>query len=90
VENYSRIVLDIWQTVGRIHGYMNSSRSLNRRQVEQELAARKTDLTTFIKYGLAQGKSMEEIWMDLRQTTGVPFSVRTLYRWVDALEKAAS
>ena len=69
---------------------MNSSRSLNRLQVEESLAKRDTNLGSFIEAGQKQGKSMEEIWMDLRHITGVPFSVRTLYRWHEQLERAAS
>lgn len=63
--------------------------SLNRQQVEAELHRRNTDLKAFINAGLGQGKSMEEIWMDLRTLTGVPFSVRSLYRWADTLEVAS-
>lgn len=62
---------------------MKTSRSLHRTQVDEALAKRETDLASFIKAGADQGKSMEEIWMDLRHVTGVPFSVRTLYRWHD-------
>lgn len=60
--------------------------SLNRQQVDQALAARSTDLATFIQAGRQQGKSIEELADDLRHVTRVPFTVRTLYRWVDTLE----
>lgn len=63
--------------------------SLNRLQVDDALAKRNTDLGSFIKAGQSQGKSMEEIWFDLRAETGVPFSMRTLYRWADAVEVSA-
>ena len=69
---------------------MNSSRSLHRIQVDEALHRRDTTLADFIEAGQKQGKSMEEIWMDLRHISGVPFSVRTLYRWHEQLEKAAS
>ena len=57
--------------------------SLNQSQVEEALARRETTLSAFIEAGQRQGKSMEEIWMDLRHISGVPFSVRTLYRWAE-------
>lgn len=63
--------------------------SLNRMQVEAALAKRDTDLPSFIDAGQQQGKSMEEIWMDLRHISGVPFAVRTLYRWHDQLRKVS-
>jgi hypothetical protein len=63
--------------------------SLNRTQVEDALAKRDTDLLSFVEAGQRQGKSMEEIWMDLRHISGVPFSVRTLYRWADSLVRAS-
>lgn len=65
---------------------VQSSLSAHRLQVDQALARRGTDLPSFIKAGQQQGKSMEEIWMDLRHMTGVSFAVRTLYRWVGDLE----
>jgi IS30 family transposase len=68
---------------------MNSSRSLHRVQVDEALTKRDTTLEDFVSAGRTQGKNMEEIWMDLRQTTRVPFSVRTLYRWINDLEVTA-
>lgn len=68
---------------------MNRSSSLNRTLVTDALDKRDTTLADFVEAGQRQGKSMEEIWMDLRQLTGVPFSVRTLYRWVGNLEEAS-
>jgi hypothetical protein len=62
--------------------------SLNRQQVDQALANRGTSLPTYIEAGRAQGKSIEEIAKDLQDITRVPFTVRTLYRWVNKLEKA--
>lgn len=64
--------------------------SLNRQQVDQALAARGTDLATFIEAGKRQGKSIEEIAKDLQDITRVPFTVRTLYRWNDALERVTT
>lgn len=63
--------------------------SLNRQQVEAALESRGTNLPTFVEAGRNQGKTIEEVWMDLRTLTGVPFSVRTFYRWVDSLEKVS-
>lgn len=63
--------------------------SLNRTQVEEALADRNTTLPAFIEERLDAGKSMEDIWLELRNLTGVPFSTRTLYRWADSLEKAS-
>lgn len=63
--------------------------SLNRVQVEEALNQRGTSLAAFVEAGQQQGKSFEEIWLDLRNTTGVPFSVRTLYRWIAGLEVSA-
>lgn len=68
---------------------MNGSRSLNRTLVDKALTERGTDLETFIEAGRTQGKTLEEIWMDLRQLSGVPFAVRTFYRWAEKLEKAS-
>lgn len=69
---------------------VKTSLSSHRLQVDQALARRGTDLPSFIKAGQQQGKSMEEIWMDLRHTTGVSFAVRTLYRWADTLENVSA
>lgn len=68
---------------------MNSSISAHRLQVDQALTSRGTTLSDFIEGGRAQGKNLDEIWMDLRQATGVRFSMRTLYRWVETLEKVS-
>lgn len=80
----------MWQTVRMIHEIMNPSASLNRVLVDKALAKRDTDLLTFVEAGKTQGKSIEEVWMDLRQVSGVPFSVRTLYRWLDKEERATA
>lgn len=63
--------------------------SLNRQQVDEALETLGTDLATFIHGGQQQGKSIEQLAHDLQQVTGVPFTVRTLYRWVDKLEEAS-
>lgn len=69
---------------------MNDSRSLQRVLVDEALTKRDTNLAAFVKAGRVQGKSIEEIWIDLRQITGVSFTSRTLYRWLDAIEEKAS
>lgn len=69
---------------------VNSSLSAHRHQVDEALTERGTTLAEFVEGGKAQGKNLDEIWMDLRQATGVRFSMRTLYRWVNKLEKVAS
>jgi hypothetical protein len=61
--------------------------SLNRTLVDEALAVLNTDLAAFIE--ARQHKTLDEIWMDLRQATGVPFSVRTFYRWAEKLEVAS-
>lgn len=69
---------------------MNASRSYQRTLVDENLAKRGTDLAAYIKAGRAEGKSIEDIWLELRVITGVPFTSRTLYRWMDNLEARAS
>lgn len=64
--------------------------SLNRLQVDEALADRGTDLATFVESGRRQGKNVREIAEDLQDTTGVPLTYRTLYRWIDQLEEVAS
>lgn len=61
---------------------MNTSLSIHRHHVDEALAERGTNLIDFIEAGKRQGKNLDEIWMDLRQATGIRFSMRTLYRWV--------
>lgn len=68
---------------------MNASRSYQRVLVDEALTKRDTDLAAFVEAGRTQGKSIEEIWIDLRQITGVSFTSRTLYRWLDTLERAS-
>lgn len=63
--------------------------SLNRLQVDEALDARGTDLATFVESGRKQGKSIREIAQDLQDTTGVPLTYRTLYRWIDREEVAS-
>jgi hypothetical protein len=62
---------------------VKSSHSLNRRYVEAELSKRGSTLADFLAEGQAAGRSLEDLWVDLRNLTGVPFSVRTLYRWTE-------
>lgn len=69
---------------------MQTSRSATRKLVDQALERRDTDLPTFIQAGRRQGKTVEEMWIDLRNIAGIPISVRTLYRWAEELEEVAS
>lgn len=69
---------------------MNDSRSYQRTLVDENLARRGTDLGAYVEAGRAEGKSIEEIWLELRVLTGVPFTSRTLYRWLDSIEARAS
>lgn len=69
---------------------VQSSQSAHRLQVDQALAERNTDLAAFIEAGKAQGKTFDEIFMDLRHTTGVRFSMRTLYRWANRLDEVSA
>lgn len=68
---------------------MKSSRSLHRTLVDEALAEHNTTLGEFVATRRDEGKSVEEIWMDLRQLTQVQVSSRTLYRWIDDLEAVA-
>lgn len=68
---------------------MKNSRSLHRTLVDEALAGQDTTLAEFVSARQDEGKSVEEIWMDLRQATGIQLSSRTLYRWIDALEVVA-
>lgn len=63
--------------------------SLNRLYVEAELEKRGTTLADYLHRGQGQGKSIETLTYELRTLTGIPFSVRTLYRWADRLEQAS-
>ena len=63
--------------------------SLNREMVEQALSKRGTNLSSFVEAGRSQGKHLNEIAADLQNVTGVPFTTRTFYRWVDSLEKVS-
>lgn len=59
---------------------------LSRQAVDEALARRNTNFAAFVEGGRSQGKTIEEIWIDLRSVTGVLISVRTMYRWVEAIE----
>lgn len=63
--------------------------STARKVVDDALTRRDTDFRAFVEGGRSQGKTIEEIWIDLRSVTGVPIAVRTMYRWVEDLEKAS-
>lgn len=69
--------------------HQRSRPSATRKLVDEALDRRDTDLETFVSAGRTQGKSIEEIWLDLRNVTGVPFAVRTLYYWIEKLERAS-
>ena len=69
---------------------MNASRSYQRTLVDEALTRRDTTLPSFVEAGKVQGKSIEEIWLDLRNVTGVSFTSRTFYRWLEDLEEIAS
>jgi len=64
--------------------------SLNREMVDQALERRGTNFASFVEAGRMQGKYLNEIAADLQSLTGVPFSERTFYRWVDRLEEKVS
>ena len=68
---------------------MNNSQSVPRFLVDQALARKGTTLPDFIDGGRKQGKTIEQIHPDLVDATGVPFTVRTLYRWVNKLESVS-
>lgn len=68
---------------------VKTSQSVPRLLVEQALAKRGTDLAAYIEGGRKQGKTIEQIYPDLRETTGVEFNLRTLYRWAERLERAS-
>lgn len=61
---------------------MKGSRSLNRLQVDEALQKRDTDLEAFVRGGRDMAKTYEEIYADLCRITGVPFALRTFYRWI--------
>lgn len=69
---------------------MKTAQSVHRLHVDSALEDRGTSLEDFVAAGQKQGKSMEEIWMDLRHATGVRFSQRTLYRWVNRFDEEAA
>jgi len=65
-------------------------RSAVRRLVDERLQSRGTNLGAFLEQSKASGRTLEEAWIDLRKTTGIPFAVRTLYRWAEEFEEVAS
>ena len=69
---------------------MNASRSYQRSLVDEALAAQGSDLGAFVEAAKAQGKSIEEMWLELRRISGVAFTSRTFYRWIEGLEVRAS
>lgn len=71
--------------MGYCHEIMTTvQRSLHRRLVEDALAERGTTLEHYIDAGKERGKSVADIHHDLQTITGVPFNLRTLYRWLAA------
>jgi hypothetical protein len=57
-----------------------------RRLVDQKLDL---PLADWVDQRVQAGQSVSDVWADLRQTTGVPLSLRTLYVWLEN-EKQAS
>lgn len=65
-------------------------RSTRKYLIHTALADQDSDLERFVTDGLRNGKSVEDLWAELRDTTGVRFSLRTFQRWVaDIKAKAA-
>lgn len=69
---------------------VKTSQSVPRLLVEQALSKRGTTLEDYIEGGRKQGKTIEEIYAELSDTTGVTFSARTLFRWARELRQVAS
>jgi hypothetical protein len=57
--------------------------------VDRELEARNTTFAEFIRAARERGQSINRAAAELRQITGIPLSRRTIYYWVDELEKAS-
>ena len=67
--------------------YMQRPSSL-RRMVDSKLDA---PLTEWIASVRADGRTVEEAWIELREVTQVPVALRTLYVWLERdQEKKAS
>lgn len=62
---------------------MQSVTSVPRFLVDQALNSKGTTLADFVDGGRKQGKTLEEIHGDLVSVTGVPLTLRTLYRWME-------
>lgn len=54
--------------------------------VDKALADQETNLNQYITEQREQGKALEEIWIELRELTDIPFALRTLYRWAQIEE----
>lgn len=57
--------------------------------VDRELEARDTTFKDFINTARADGKSINQAASELRQITGIPVARRTVYYWVNDLERAS-
>ena len=66
-----------------IHDIVNASQSLNRILVDDALQRRGTSFDKFVAAGRDQGKTYDEIATEISTVTGVPFAVRTFYRWLE-------
>lgn len=57
--------------------------------VDRELEARNTTFAAFIDAARGKGQSINKAANELRQITGIPLSRRTVYYWVEDLEKVS-
>ena len=78
-------------TVRRQSAYCGPMRQTStlKRMVDDRLEARGLSFASFVENGRRSGKTTEELWADLRDITGVPVAVRTMYRWVENMEQVA-
>jgi hypothetical protein len=60
-----------------------------RKLVDRELEARNTTFQAFIQSARDKGQSINQAAAELQQITGIPLARRTVYYWVEALEKAS-
>lgn len=60
-----------------------------RRVVDDRLTDHDTTFADFVRDSRDRGNTIEETWIELRDITDVPVAVRTLYRWVESLEKVS-
>ena len=67
---------------------MRSSSTL-RRVVDNRLTDHDTTFADFVAESRGRGNTIEETWIELRDVTGIPVAVRTMYRWIESLEEAS-